>query len=244
MNEFTYFFDVKSISLSTHKGKKPCSLLLAAKHNCRELNAELGAFGHIDPARSKLNAFVIGPNNAAEIAAHAKDDFLVPDRAGKPPRYDHCQAIELVFSLPPNIDRDVRPFFIECVVWAKKTFAGHAIYSAVIHYDEGPPHCHVLISPIRYGRRIGSSVIDRPSLAVLYDKFWCEVAAPNGLAMPPPTMKGERKRKAIQRVMTHLQQERLPCTESLLWPVFESAISSNTAKALHLLDLHISRGQK
>ena len=33
-------------------------------------------------------------------------------------------------------------------------------------------------------------------------------------------MKGERKRKAVQRVMRHLQQERLPCTESLLWPVF------------------------
>ncbi len=28
-----------------------------------------------------------------------------------------------------------------------------------------------------------------------------------------------RKRKAIQRVMAHLQQERLPCIESLLWPV-------------------------
>lgn len=244
MNDDPYFFHVKSISLSTQKGKKPCTLQLAANHNCRDLTAELGAFGRIDPARSKLNDFLIGPNNAAGIAAQAKGDLLVPDRSGKAPRYDHCQAIELLFSLPLNIDRDVRPFFIECVAWAKKTFAGHDIYSAVIHYDEGPAHCHVLISPIRYGVRVGSSAIDRPSLAVLYDKFWCEVAAPNGLAMPPPTMKGERKRKAIQRVMAHLQREQLPCTESLLWPVFESAITSNPAKSLHLIELHLSRGPK
>lgn len=39
-------------------------------------------------------------------------------------------------------------------------------------------------------------------------------------------LKGERKRKAIQRVMTQLQKERLPCIQSLLWPVLESAITA------------------
>lgn len=234
-----YIFKAKSISESKLGGKKACNLLKAAKHNCRSLKAESGEYGHIDPTLSHLNVFLVGPTSAVEIEAQAKNENLDPRLAGKTPRRDHCQAIELIFSLPLSFGRDVRPFFAECVKWAEKAFAGHKIYSAVIHFDEGAPHCHLLISPIRSGARVGSKVIDYPSLAVLKDKFWFEVAAPNGLAMPPPPLKGARKRKAVECVKEFLREERLPCTESRVWPVVEAAIASNPAMSLHLLNLRI-----
>lgn len=244
MLKVPYFFEAKSISRSTRQGKKSCTLYEAAQHNCRELKAERGSYGRVDPTRSRFNDFLVGPTSAAEIVAQAKDDSRVPDRSGRTPRYDHSQAIELLFSLPFGFNRDVRPFFVECVTWAQKAFSGHQIYSAVIHYDEGPPHCHVLISPIRCGVRVGSEVIDRPSLGALKDKFWCEVAAPSGLTMPPPKLKGERKRKAVQDVTDYLRRERLPCTESRLWPVIEAAIASNPAMSLHLLNLRLDHASR
>ena len=230
-----YFFNAKSISQSTRDRKKACSLFEAAKHNCREILAERGPYGRIDSSRTHLNEFLVGPRTAIGIDALAELDFLVPNRSGKTLRYDHCQAIELIFSLPAGFEKDPRPFFVQCVRWAEKAFAGHQIYSAVIHRDEGTPHCHVLISPIRYGVRVGSKVIDRASLGALKDKFWAEVAAPNGLAMPPPKLKGERKRKAIEVVKAFLQEEGVPCVQSRLWPVIEAAIGSNPAMWCHAL---------
>lgn len=241
MTKVPYIFKAGSVSKSElRKKKKACDLLTAAKHNCRELKAESGEYGRIDPTRSHLNEYLVGPRTADEIAALAAADIHVPDRSGKAPRRDHVQAIELIFSLPLAVDRDVRCFFITCVRWAEKVFSGHQIYSAVIHYDEGPPHCHVLISPIRDRVRVGSEVIDRPSLAKLKDKFWCEVAAPAGLAMPAPRLTGARKREAVQRTIEFLSTERKPCVESQLWPVIRAAINKDPAMVLHLLNMNIS----
>ena len=45
------YFAVKSIGLSTVGGRKPCDLITAARHNLREIQAELGAVGRIDASR-------------------------------------------------------------------------------------------------------------------------------------------------------------------------------------------------
>ena len=49
MAESIAHFAVKSIGLSRVNGRKPCTLLEAARHNLREIQAEQGATGHIDP---------------------------------------------------------------------------------------------------------------------------------------------------------------------------------------------------
>lgn len=243
MNKLPYFFDAKSISESRRKGKKPCNLLTAAKHNCRELKAELGAYGRIDGTRRHLNEVLLGPVNAAEIVAAAADDVLVPNRNRTTLRRDHTQAIELVFSLPLSNGLDVHRFFMDCVKWVGVALMGHRIYSAIIHHDEGCPHCHVLVSPIRFGVRVGSEAVDRPSLNALKDKFWCEIAAPNGLAMPAPRLSGEQKQKAIQEVLAHAQTERLPCVDSFLWPFIEASVRKEPAMAYHLLNARLGEGR-
>jgi Plasmid recombination enzyme len=234
-----YIFTAKSISLSKRSGRKPCDLLTAAKHNCRELKAEVGNYGHIDPSLTHLNEYLIGPSTSLGIAFQAQDDSSISHRNGKILRHDHTQAIELLFTLSPDNSLDVREFFVTCVSWARKAFVGHHIYSAIIHYDEGPAHCHVLISPIRHGVRVGCEVISRSALGRLKDKFWCEVAAPYGLSMPVPKLHGKRKREAVQWVKAYLERESLPCVKSKLWEVIEMAINRDPSKAITCLTRHM-----
>ena len=232
----TFFFGVGSISLSKRKRREGCTLEKAVKHNLREIAAERGGYGRIDPNRSHLNEYLVGSSNSAEVIVVAAKDACVPHLEGKKLRIDHTQAIELVFSLPDHSGLEVRKFFLDCVAWTKKSFAGQEIYSAVIHHDESAPHCHVLISPIRKGVRVGSTVIKRERLSELRQKFWCEIAAPAGLAMPSPKLRGRAKYLGVQRVLNYLAQENEPCIRSRLWPAIRASIGADPTMSLQVLD--------
>src|SRR5450830_1057991 len=117
---------------------------VAARHNHREILAELGAApgGHIDPARVVLNRVLRGCDTAAAVASQAK---MLMDAAGvKTLRKDAVRALEIVFSLPPESSIDHDLFFNESVQWVDQHFAAPVI-SAIVHNDEAAPHCHVLL---------------------------------------------------------------------------------------------------
>lgn len=231
----TFVFKVGSVSMSKRK-KNPCTLADALRHNCREIKAELLGYCHFDPARSHLNEFLIGPRTSAEIMELAAPDALVPNKTSSTLRFDHAQAIELVFSLPGYLSAQAPKFFRACTNWSLKVFAGHQIYSAIVHNDQSEPHCHVLISPIRRGVRVGASPVEKKALRELRQSFWCEVAAPAGLLMPSPKLLGVAKQRGIQLVIDHLLQENMPCTKSKLWPVFADAIKHDPARSLLLMN--------
>ena len=65
------YFAAKTIGMSRVNGRKPCDLLTAARHNLREIQAELGSVGRIDPGRSATNAILAGPSDAAQVQALA-----------------------------------------------------------------------------------------------------------------------------------------------------------------------------
>lgn len=75
-----------------------------AKHNLREIAAELGTDGHIDPARIADNVILRGPNTADGVAMLAKSLMKAADvpKLKKPPcgRWSfssHCrQALPLI----------------------------------------------------------------------------------------------------------------------------------------------------
>lgn len=89
-----YIMAVKSIGLSTVNGRKPQSLESAAKHNKRELAAELAGRGRIDGDRVKLNYSIAGAVDVAGILALASQ--LMAGIGHKPKRHDYCQAVEVV----------------------------------------------------------------------------------------------------------------------------------------------------
>jgi hypothetical protein len=131
---------------------------VAARHNHREILAELGASpdGHIDPTRVELNCVLRGHSTAAAVASEAQS---LMDAAGvKSLRKDAVRGLEIVFSLPLDSGIDHDRFFNDSVQWAGQYFAAPVI-SAIVHNDESAPHCHVLLLPLVDGRMIGSELV-------------------------------------------------------------------------------------
>lgn len=155
---------------------------VAARHNHREILAELGASpdGHIDPARVDLNCVLRGHSTAAAVALEAQS---LMDAAGvKSLRKDAVRGIEVIFSLPPESSIDHDQFFNDSVQWAGEYFAAPVI-SAIVHNDESAPHCHVLLLPLVDGRMIGSELVGgRAKLQALQADFQAQVGQRYGLA--------------------------------------------------------------
>lgn len=155
---------------------------VAARHNHREILAELGAApgGHIDPARVGLNRVLRGHGTAAAVASQAK---MLMDAAGvKTLRKDAVRALEIVFSLPPESSIDHALFFNESVQWVDQHFAAPVI-SAIVHNDEAAPHCHVLLLPLVDGRMVGSDLMGgRAKLQAMQSDFHSQVGQRHGLA--------------------------------------------------------------
>ena len=97
-------------------------ITVAARHNRRVIQAEMGATGSIDPTRSSLNETLVGPLTAADVGQLAKD--LMTAAGVTRLRKDAVMGLEIVFSLPPGHAVDDRAYFIDCSRWAGGYFGG------------------------------------------------------------------------------------------------------------------------
>jgi hypothetical protein len=235
-----YIMAVKSIGLSTVNGRKPCTLEAAAKHNKRELAAELEGRGRIDADRVKLNYSIAGAGNVAGVLGLASQ--LMADIDHKPKRLDYCQAVEIVFSLPPTTTIDTAQYFAACVAWCCERFGAGNILSADVHHDEpsSPFHAHVLIAPIQAGRWIGGALIDRTNTQTMRESFGRDVAAVYGLRMGD-RLTGKRKGEAVAMVLGHIESNDRGLLQSPAWAGIRQAIERNpatfaTAYGLELAD--------
>jgi hypothetical protein len=162
---------------------------VAARHNHREIVAELGAEdgGRIDPARVALNRVLRGHGTAAAVARQAQT--LMDAAEVKPLKRTAVMALEIIFSLPPDSSIDHDRFFNESVQWAERHFSAPVI-SAIIHNDEAAPHCHVLLLPLVDGRMIGSDLMGgRAKLQAMQADYHAQVGKRYGL-----TRQSTRKR--------------------------------------------------
>lgn len=222
-----YFFAVKSVSLSRQGGRKPSTLASAARHNLREIQAELGAHSHIDSSRTHLNQVLVGPSDAVGVVNLAEALMLGAGIQVARLRRDFCQAVEIVFSLPADTNVDVPAFFRRCIQWAAERFGAGAVLSAVIHHDEAAPHAHVLVSPIVDGKMRGSELIARMALARLRTSFEVLVGRPFKLALPPARLAGEPRRLAIDAVLERLQRSDDVVLQSAIWPTVRTLIEAD-----------------
>ena len=222
-----YFFAVKSVSLSRQGGRKPSTLANAARHNLREIQAELGAHSHIDSTRTHLNEVLAGPSDAAGVVNLS--DALMRGAGIQVSRLrrDFCQAVEIVFSLPVDTAVNASAFFRRCVQWAAERFGADAVLSAVVHHDEAAPHAHVLISPILDGKMRGSALIARTALARLRSSFELLVGSPFKLTLPPARLAGEQRRLAICGVLARLQRSDDVVLQSAIWPTVKTLIKAD-----------------
>ena len=240
MAETIAHFAVKSIGLSRVNGRKPCTLMEAARHNLREIQAELGSVGRINPMRSASNSVLRGSASAAEVQALAvallAAQGINPDKLRK----DHCQAIECVFSLPPDaIVTDRAAYFARCLKWVAG--AMHLpVLSAVVHRDESAQHLHVLLVPLKDRAHVGSSAIDRIALKRLRNSFFTQVAGPAGLKCTGAKVRGVVKQWAVAAVLRRAEAMGLSVANGLLWPVLVAAIERDPTAAMLALGININ----
>ena len=178
----------------------------AAKHNLRELQAEMGAASHIDPSRSGLNQVIAGSDHAAGVDAEGKR-LMREAEVGKL-RRDAVRAVELIISLPTSSSIDPVVFFSNSLSWVRSYF-GVPVLSAVIHLDEAAPHCHVLLLPLVKGRMVGSDLVgNRTRLRAIQASFFGQVGSVYGLVKPKPQRRLNQatRDQAASIVLTAIQE--------------------------------------
>lgn len=237
MAESIAHFAVKSIGLSRVNGRKPCTLLEAARHNLREIQAEQGATGHIDPTRTHGNTVLHGPATAAEVCAQAEALQAAAGIVRGSLRRDHCQAIEAVFSLPQQAAMaDPAAYFAQCLAWLADALA-LPVLSAVVHRDESAMHLHVLLLPVKDGAHVGSAPIDRAALKRLRERFFAKVAGPAGLKHAGAKVRGMAKQWAIAAVFRRCEVLGLSAANGPLWPYLVACIERDPTAAMLALGI-------
>jgi hypothetical protein len=210
---------------------------LAARHNKREIQAELGATGSIDPTRSHLNCTLAGHAGAGDVGQLAKD---LMTEAGVPrPRKDAVMALEIVFSLPLGHAIDELAYFADCAAWAGRYFGG-AVLSADVHQDEAAPHCHVLLLPLVDGRMVGSDMVGgKQRLMALQKQFHLDVAARYGLSKAPARLSGQSKQGASKAVLQRLRETGDKVMQSKLWATLREVIERDPGPFLLALGIEL-----
>jgi hypothetical protein len=235
-NEIIYFA-VKSIGLSKINGRKPCSLKDAARHNLREIQAEMGAIGRINSLKTINNWVMAGSSDADGVVSLAQKTFATAGIDLSQKRRDRCQAIELVFSLPSKSEIEPAQYFEKCLHWVERAYE-LPLLSAVVHTDESAPHCHVLLLPLnREGRYVGSAPLEKPETKKKTESFFAQVAGPAGLNRQGAKLRGGIKQAAICVVLDKCGVLGLPDANGPLWPVFEAGIKRDPAPALEALSI-------
>jgi hypothetical protein len=214
--------------------------LVAARHNRREIVAERGSAGSIDASRCRLNYSLMDEATAKEIAAKAA--AMLANAGITAPRKNAGRTMEIIFSLPPAAQIDHRSYFSACVEWAGQQFGGRGnVIAADVHLDEGAPHCHVLLVPLRDGKLSGSLMTgDRANVAKLQTSFFETVARPFGLNAPAAKLKGAARERLAQIVVKRLQATNDPATRSCLWHVTRDAIERDPAPFAHVLGIEVT----
>ena len=232
-----YLFAVGTIGLSKYNGRKPQTLLLAARHNRREIQAELGARGRIDPSRTHLNEALAGPTTAAEVVAQAKTLMAGAGVDAAKLRKDYTQAIEVLFSLPASAAIDDGQYFQRCVEWAGRHFGVVNILSADIHRDESAPHCHVLVLPLVNNKMKGSALKGRKETAAMCESFYRSVAQSFGLKQPAKRLVGAARYAAANAVNQALEGTQDAILQSGLWETVKQAIERDPAPYMAALGI-------
>lgn len=228
----TYIYEVKGISLSERKDphtgikRKPQTLLMAARHNLREIQAENGAdYGKLDPTRTHLNELLAGPDKASDVVILNNRLFATAGLDPAKQRKDYVQASEHMLSLAPG--QEERGFFSVMVECFKGIYGADNILSATVHRDQEQPHIHILVSPIKGGAYHGGKLHNNIQTN-LNKALIAQVAKPIGFA-PPLTWKVKKQHtnEMAASVIAYLEHHQYPILNDPAWPAWLKTINND-----------------
>lgn len=221
------------IRLGTIKGKS--GVIEALKHNKRTLQVERGAGANIDVTRTPLNYCLTDPATPEAIAMHAKVQMVKADI--DVPRINQVMAVEILFSLPTQWHSyDTQPFFTDCLVWLKQTFAGELL-SFDVHLDESAPHAHAILLPLIEGKMQGNKLIGgKGNLMRIINLFYSEIAYRYGLAKSTRRRLSAKDKQSIERqVLTRLKSDSV--MQSSVWQCVRDAIHKDPMPYAQMLSI-------
>lgn len=222
--------------LRIKKLKRNGIITVAARHNKREIQAEMGATGSIDPTHSHLNYVIAGPAAAAAGVGQLAKDLMTAAGVTKT-RKDAVMGLEIVFSLPHGHTIDDRGYFEDCTEWASRYFGGHVL-SSDVHKDEANDHCHVLLLPLIDGRMDGGRVVgNKQKLIEMQKHFHNGVAQRYGLSKAAAKLTGAAKQLASKAVLDRLRETGDKAMQSQLWATIRDVIESDPAPFLMALGI-------
>lgn len=218
-------------------------LLAAARHNFREIQAELGGDGHIAPTKSHLNFCLAGPDGARLVSEHAEQ--LMREAGITRLRKDAVRAVEIMVSLPAASDINPVDFFQATLQWVRDYYSV-PILSAIVHLDESAPHMHVLLLPLDAGHMVGSDLVgNQTKLRNLQASFFTVVAQHFGLSRPTSAERTSRaaRYRAAQMALSHIQLRPECLSQRKVCEALTELISNNPEKLLALLGLAMPKGK-
>jgi len=213
----------------------------AARHNLREIQAEIGADSHIDSLKSSSNIILRGAARAIAVASEAAD--LMKAARVKPIRKDAVRGLEIVFSLPPVSGIAEKKFFTDAVTWAEGYFE-IPILSAIIHNDEAAPHCHLIMLPLFGGRMIGSALIGYKSrLQAMQADFHAKVGQGYGLERQSTKKRysAVARAKASAMVVAAIRKKPTHLCNPMVSDALREAMKGNPIPAIEALGLEMPK---
>jgi len=162
------------------KGTHPAEI--AARHNLREIAAELGGYGRIDPRKSYLNIILEGANHSKLVELEATE--LLKSGYKKKIRKDAVLAIEAIFCPDIHFEGNLMGLFRDSLEWIR-AYLKVPILNAVIHFDEGIPHMHVVMLPLRGGKLTAKEICGYKSQQrAMNDDYFQNVGNKYGIYKP------------------------------------------------------------
>lgn len=216
-------------------------LLLALKHNKRELQHELGANKNIDATRMHLNYFLHSLGDAQQTYNYAMSKVAFAGIHSI--RKNAVLAIECMFSLPVTWhDSDNRAFFEDCLSWAKEHFQG-ILLSFDVHLDESAPHAHALFLPLLDGKLQGDKIKgDISCVKARQQSFYEQVCAKYGFKNPALLrLSKEDKKQLATEVMRYLKSD--PVMQSKAYQWVRDCVFANPLAPAQLLNIPIEASQ-
>ena len=210
-------FNANSLFFSVKKIKPVRQVLDALRHNKRKIQAEHGAFSHIDATKMSLNYCLEGctdPKQGYGATLQAIEQFN-SGRLAKM-RHDAVIAAELLFSIPSaRTDINHREFFMDCLKWCKKEFPDQPMISADVHLDEASPHLHILIGCVLPNRLLGSKSIGYGTTFKMRNfRFFDELAKRYGLEAPHKSLSARDRAKLCEEILKNFQETKDPILQS------------------------------
>ena len=223
--------------LSVKKLKSLDILTKCLKHNFRQIPRELGENRHIDPTRCHLNKTLIGGSEPSRMVSEVVANIV--SATGKKLRRNGVLALEYLISLRANTTLDISGYFPEVVEWLED-YLGCPIISAVVHLDEGAPHMHVVVLPLRSGRMMGSALVGYKSdLAALKQSHYKSVGQRYGLTMAESIPKFKRY-EFSRKVVDALCSKKELLDEPLVRTALQNIIQINPSELMSILGIPLS----